>query len=141
MASISYKSWQVKSVDKAGNVTFETRWDGIDMRQKMTGRDEVRYNSATDKEAPAGYEMVAAKIGKTLSVITIDPHGKVLKRLTPDAKSGEMAAGDDNQQVMIPLPTESVTLGQPWSSPTDIVVQLDKGATRHDPGPASLRPR
>ncbi len=128
MASVSVKRWVVKDVDKEGNVTFETQWDSIDMRQKMTGREEVRYNSATDKTPPAGYDQIAAMIGKPLSLITIDPRGKIIRREAKDAETKKTLSTSTyqaEQQLLVPLPGEPVTLGQPWSIPTDIRVSLD----------------
>jgi hypothetical protein len=128
MASVSVKRWVVKDVDKDGNVTFETQWDSIDMRQKMTGREEVHYNSATDKTAPAGYDQIAAMIGKPLSIITIDARGKITRRDAKDAdtkKTLSTSTYQAEQQLLVPLPAEAVTLGQPWSIPADIRVSLD----------------
>jgi hypothetical protein len=128
MASVSVKRWVVKDVDKEGNVTFETQWDSIDMRQKMTGREEVRYNSVTDKMPPAGYDQIAAMIGKPLSLITIDPRGKIVRREAKDAETKKTLSTSTyqaEQQLLVPLPAEPVTLGQPWSVPTDIRVSLD----------------
>ena len=128
MASVSVKRWGVKDVDKDGNVTFETQWDSIDMRQKMTGREEVHYNSATDKTPPAGYDQIAAMIGKPLSLITTDARGKIIRREAKDADTKKTLATSTyqaEQQLLVPLPGEAVTLGQPWSIPNDIRVSLD----------------
>ncbi len=128
MASVSVKRWVVKDVDKDGNVTFETQWDSIDMRQKMTGREEVHYNSATDKTPPAGYDQIAAMIGKPLSLITTDARGKIIRREAKDADTKKTLASSTyqaEQQLLVPLPGEAVTLGQPWSIPNDIRVSLD----------------
>lgn len=128
MASVSVKRWVVKDVDRDGNVTFETQWDSIDMRQKMTGREEVHYNSATDKTPPAGYDQIAAMIGKPLSLITIDPRGKITRREAKDADTKKTLASSTyqaEQQLLVPLPGEAVTLGQPWSIPAEIRVSLD----------------
>jgi hypothetical protein len=133
MSSISEKSWQVKKVDEQGNVTFETRWDAIEMKQKMTGREEVRYNSRTDKTAPAGYEQIASVIGIPLSLVTIDPRGKLLKREAANDKTRnlhEQSTYQANQQLFLPLPAEAVTLAQPWSTPTEIKISLSKDAQR-----------
>lgn len=128
MASVSVKRWVVKDVDKEGNVTFETQWDSIDMRQKMTGREEVHYNSVTDKTPPAGYDQIAAMIGKPLSLITVDPRGKITRREAKDAETKKTLASSTyqaEQQLLVPLPGEAVTLGQPWSIPTEIRVSMD----------------
>ena len=45
---------------------------------EMSGRQEVHYNSQTDKEPPPGYEDVAKSLDTPLAVVTIDPPGTVL---------------------------------------------------------------
>ena len=52
--SISVKAWRVAEVQPDGTATFEHSVEWVDMRQKLTGRDEVRYNSRTDAKPPRG---------------------------------------------------------------------------------------
>ncbi|MDX1961723.1 MAG: hypothetical protein SFX18_01135 [Pirellulales bacterium] len=127
IATVSDKRWKVIAVDEAGNVTFETMWDAIDMRQKMSGREEVRYNSRTDKTPPPGYESTAAMIGTPLSRLTIDRTGKVLKRESTSEQSAKIhdsGTYQAHQQVLVPLPAQPVHLGQPWSTPIEITVTV-----------------
>jgi|GEM_PF-2396435 len=129
IATVSHKSWRVTKIDEQGNITFETQWDAIDMRQKMSGREEVRYNSATDKTAPPGYESTAAMIGIPLSLLTIDPRGKIISRESKNEQSEKLHENGTylaKQQVLVPLPQEPVVLGQPWSTPTEIKVTIDE---------------
>src|SRR5690242_10736809 len=79
MKSYSTKLWRVVAVDTSGAMTIENSVENVDLRNKMSGRQEVTYNSQTDKSAPPGYADVAKSIGKVLTVVTIDPSGKVLK--------------------------------------------------------------
>ena len=131
VATISQKSWRVVEVDKDGAVTFETQWDKIDMRQKMSGREEVRYNSETDKDPPAGYETTAASIGVPLSHLTISSNGKLLNREIKSDKAKPFMDGkatyQATQQLLVPLPNEPVFIGQPWSIPVDLTVKLESG--------------
>ena len=82
----SVKVWRVKAVDPKGNITFEHSVESVDMRQKVSGRQEITYNSQTDKEPPPVYEIVADSVGKTLTVVTIDPSGKIVKRIDKRAE-------------------------------------------------------
>ena len=80
MKSLSTKLWRVTAVDGSGAMTIENLVENVEMSNKMSGRQEVHYNSQTDKAAPLGYEDIAKSIGKVLSTVTIDSAGNVLKR-------------------------------------------------------------
>ena len=53
MRAVSTKQWEVVEVDKQGNATFVHSVIDVDMWQKVSDRDEVRYNSSTDETPPA----------------------------------------------------------------------------------------
>ena len=47
--SESVKLWEVKEVDEtAGQATFVHSVESVDMRQSVSGRQDVHYNSETD---------------------------------------------------------------------------------------------
>ena len=48
--SRSVKVWRVKEINDAGEARFEHLVESVDMRQKLTGRQEVRYKTSE----PAG---------------------------------------------------------------------------------------
>ncbi len=125
--SSSVKVWRVTEVDDAGTATFEHLVDSVDMSQKLTGRAEVRYNSRTDKEPPAGFENVAASLGVPLSVVTMDNRGKILKR---ERKQSEAATADNEGQMTIPLPEGPVAVGDTWSFPYDLEVPMPNGTVK-----------
>src|SRR5664279_1021776 len=79
-ASFSMKTWRVKEVQADGTAVFDHSVDWIDMRQKLSGGHEVRYDSRTDKAAPPGFQDVATAVGVPLSTITLDSRGKIVKR-------------------------------------------------------------
>lgn len=126
MSSISIKAWRVTDVNASGHITFETMIEAVDMRQQMSGRQEIRYNSQTDDKAPPGYENAAASVGKLLTTITIDPTGKLIRR----EKKHQIGVDNLNAQVVVPLPSEPVAVGEPWSAPADVMVSLDSGDTK-----------
>jgi hypothetical protein len=127
MTSISTKAWRVTSVNDEGHTTFDTMIEAVDMRQQMSGRLEVKYNSQTDKKPPAGYETAAASVGKVLTTITIDPTGKLLRR----EKKNQINVDNLNALIVPPLPAEPVAIGEPWSVPLDVTVILDQGETKN----------
>jgi len=123
--STSIKVWRVSDVAADGQITFVHSVESIDMWQKMQGRQEVRYNSQTDKDIPAGYEDVAKAVGVPLTVVKIDRRGKVISR---EEKLQRAAA--DNAPIAVPLPAEPVKIGHVWSAPVDMDVRLPGGATK-----------
>ena len=131
--SNSVNSWRVTDVQPDGTATFEHRVEWIDMRQKLTGRDEVRYDSRTGAKPPPGFGDAAKSVGVPLSVIKMDVHGKVLQR-KDRAKSPRAAASDSTAQnegwITIPLPDGPVHVGHTWSLPEDIEVPLPSGAVK-----------
>ncbi len=120
----SIKVWKVTDVKPDGTAQFVCSVDRIEMRQKMTGNDEVRYNSETDKTPPQGFTNVAESIGVPLSIVTMDPTGEVIERqherTNPSVRKGE-------GQLTIPLPKEPVPVGHVWSLPFESHVDLKNG--------------
>jgi hypothetical protein len=133
--SVSVKRWQLREVRADGAATFEHSVERVDMRQKLAGRSEVRYNSETDAKPPVGFEDVAKSVGVPLSIVTMDARGKVLHRQRRNAKTpaANDAAHDlaQNESAMtIPLPEEAIALGHTWSIPQDIDVPLESGGVK-----------
>jgi hypothetical protein len=115
----SVKVWQIKEVSADGKVTLENLAEDVEMRQKLTGRAETRYNSKTDKTPPLGFEHVAQTIGVPLARITLDSRGIVLKR---EHLAG---ANPENQELLTPiLPEQPVAVGESWSIPADFELPL-----------------
>ena len=92
--SISMKAWRVSEVKPDGTATFEHLVEWVDMRQQLTGRAEIRYDSRTDKTPPEGYKTAAASVGVPLAVITMDPSGKIVQRKDLRAQPKPAPAGD-----------------------------------------------
>ncbi len=125
--SISVKSWKITDVAADGRITFIHSVESIDMWQKMQGRQEVRFNSLTDKgkPVPAGYEEVAKAVGIPLTEIAIDRRGKVLER-----NEKYQQANMNASPITIPLPAEAVPVGYTWSAPLDVEVILHGGGSK-----------
>ncbi len=120
--SRSVKTWQVSSVADDGTVTFVHSVESIDMRQKIQGRKEVHYNSATDREVPPGYEDAARAVGVPLTIVTMDNRGKILKRQEKRSNPASVST-----QMTMPLPDHPITVGESWSSPLEIDVTHKDG--------------
>jgi hypothetical protein len=127
MKSYSTKLWRITAVDESGAMTLENLVENVDLRNQMSGRQEVRYNSQTDAAAPLGYEDVAKSIGKVLSVVTIGSTGEVLKR---DDKLKRPVADQSGNMLVPPLPKEPIPIGHVWSVPTEVNVAVDEGGVR-----------
>lgn len=121
--SASVKVWRVKEVKPDGSAIFEHLVESVDMRQQLAGCREVHYNSRTDQKPPPGFDDVAAAVGVPLSVIKLDPQGKILTRERKAVKAAVTAAGD----ITIPLPDGPVSVGHTWSSPHEVEVKANNG--------------
>lgn len=120
--SLSVKVWRISSVDEQGNATLVHSVESVDMRQKFDGRQEVRYNSQSDKAPPAGFEGVAKAVGVPLATLTLDVHGKVLKREEKFVQAAPM-----QENITLPLPEKPVAIGERWYLPADITLTLKEG--------------
>jgi len=121
----SVKAWKVSDVKPDGTITFAHMVENIDMWHKMQGRQEMRYNSLTDKTPPQGFEDAAKRVGVPLSIITMDAHGKVINR---DEKIDK---GNGNPTpITVPMPAEPVAIGHEWNSPYSITLQTPSGGLK-----------
>lgn len=123
--SLSVKVWKIDAVDEQGNATLVHSVESVDMRQKFDGRQEVRYNSQTDKTPPAGFDGVAKAVGVPLATLTLDPHGKVTQRQEKFVQATPM-----QENVTLPLPEKAVAVGERWYMPADITVTLQQGGSK-----------
>lgn len=121
--SSSIKVWQVTGVDPQGQATFAHSVESVDMRQQVSGREEVRYNSQTDAKPPIGFEDAAKSVGVVLSVITLDPQGNIVRREDKHPQAAATAA----TQITVSLPTAAISVGHTWSQPHDVDVSLPTG--------------
>ncbi len=123
----SVKVWKIIDVDSSGRITLEHSVESVDMRQKLSGRDEVTYNSKTDNKPPPGYEGVAKSIGVPLTIVTIKPSGKIAKRID---KRPNVSPEAQNSQMVMPLPLEPISVGESWNLPNDVTITLEEGETK-----------
>jgi hypothetical protein len=123
----SVKVWKITDVDPSGKITLEHSVESVDMRQRVSGREEVVYDSKSGKAPPQGYEAVAKSVGVPLTEVTIDTSGKVLKRVD---KRQNTTTDANNNQMVIPLPAGSVAIGDDWNLPNEVAIQLEGGDSK-----------
>ena len=122
----SVKLWRVLEVKPDGTATFEHVVESVDMRHRLTGRDEVCYDSRKGTHVPPGFEDVARAVGVPLTRVTIDRCGKVLERKQNPVKAAVAGHGE----ITIRLPEQPVAVGQEWSQPNTIEVPIPGGGFR-----------
>lgn len=120
--SNSTKAWRIASIDSEKRATLAHLVEDIDMWQKVSGREEIHYNSKTDDQPPPEYENAAASVGIILSKITLQPNGEIVERI-----DRRKTPGFGGGQITIPLPKEPVKIGESWNFPNTIPVKLDNG--------------
>ena len=120
----SIKVWQVSQVAPNGDATFVHSVESVDMRQKLTGRQEVTYNSATDAAPPPGFEDAAKSVGVPLSVITLDARGGVVRR------EQKLAQPNTQAKMTLPLPEQAVAVGDQWDAPSDVDLPQKDGSVK-----------
>jgi hypothetical protein len=121
----SVKTWKIDKVADDGSITFTHLIENIDMWQKMQGRQELRYNSQTDKQPPQGYEDVAKQVGVPLTTITMDAHGKILHR-----EEKLKQPNTNPTQITMPLPSEAIPVGHKWNMPYAIQLNGNNGGVK-----------
>jgi len=123
--TVSLKVWEVGASDESGNMTFTQSIESVDMSQQVGDEGEVRYNSAIDKEPPTAFKSVAESIGKPIATITITPWGEVVDR-SEKANGTNLGMGD----ITIPMPQESIGIGQQWETAREIRVRRTDGSPK-----------
>jgi hypothetical protein len=131
--SNSVNVWRVAEIKPDGVATFQQSVQWIDMRQTLTGRSEVHYDSRTGEKPPRGFEDASKSVGVPLATITIDARGKVLskKSLRPGGQQADSGPGAEKRSwITLPLPEKAVAIGESWSLPQDIELPLPNGTIK-----------
>jgi len=117
--SISKKVWRVKELLSNGNVIFEHIVTAINMTQKLSGSQPMNYNSEVHKSAPPGYADIEKCIGKVLTVVEMDPQGKIVRHEKKDVSHASTAGSG---YMTIPLPEKKMKVGGEWSEAHNMTV-------------------
>lgn len=122
----SIKLWRILDAQPDGTVTFEHIVESVDMWQKQTGREEVRYNSTAGQDPPRGFEAIAQSLNVPLATVTMDARGQILKRQRHPVK----APVDTEPLMTILLPEGPVEPGATWTFPYEVELPLENGTLR-----------
>jgi hypothetical protein len=123
--SISTKAWKILDADPSGTFRFTHTIENVDMWQGVSGRSDVHYNSATDKDPPAEYAHVKESVGKPLATVTIDLSGKVLER-----ENNLPTFNPGLGELTIPLPPAPVKIGGEWQAPEELTLRLENNQVK-----------
>lgn len=126
--TLSTRAWRIHEVDAAGNITFDNVVERLEMWNSVEGRQEVHYDSDTDKTPPAEFASVASSVGKVLATITIDPYGRILSRNNAQAHYNP-GIGD----LTVPFPPadkQPIKPGVSWSIPDELKLPVEGGTIK-----------
>ena len=118
----SEKVWQVTEVSPSGDMTFVYQINSVNLAQSVGDAEEVKYNSAVDKEVPEIFKNVASTLATPLATVTINPRGQVVDR-DKELKTPQLGMGE----LTIPLPEEPIAVNSEWAVPRDMRVKLESG--------------
>jgi hypothetical protein len=123
--TLSTRAWRIRDVDAAGNITFDNVVERLEMWNSVEGRQEVHYDSDTDKTPPAEFASVASSVGKVLATITIDPCGRIVSRTNAQAHYNP-GIGD----LTVPFPPsdkQPLKAGVTWSIDEELKLPVEDG--------------
>jgi hypothetical protein len=114
--TVSRKVWKVVETRPGGETRFIHSVEAVNMKQKLTGRQETTYDSETDKDVPPIFADAAKQVGVPLAEVVIDARGQVIKR-EDKQKRPENAP---TSTITLVLPDVSLAIGESWTSPFDL---------------------
>ncbi len=120
--SKSLKKWEFSDATNDEQLEFTHGVDYVSMWSEMSGRQAIKYDSRTDREPPADYASVAETLGKPISTVVADAHGKILDR-HDEVKQIDRGTGG----LLAPLPPTPIAIGTAWTTPSAVKVQLGDG--------------
>ncbi|MBA4019569.1 MAG: hypothetical protein C0483_20590 [Pirellula sp.] len=127
-STMSVKAWKVVETFPGGETKFINSVESIDMRQKLTGRQETTYNSRIDKEVPPMFAAAAKQVGQPLAEVTIDGRGNVQKRLDLKKADTDGAPQETStSDITLVLPDKPLGIGESWTAPLDLSATDEKG--------------
>lgn len=123
--TVSRKVWEVTNVDAAGNMTFVHRIAAVELSQRIGEGDEMSFDSRSAEPPAPMFNKLAETIGQPISIITIDPMGRVVER-EDRHHSPNLGMGD----ITLAFPEEPVGVGSSWSVPREVRCRRDDGTTK-----------
>jgi len=125
-SSTSTKVWRIDNIAENGEITFTHLVERVQMANQISGRAKVEWESASQEEAPFGFQDAAKAVGVPLTEVRMTPHGKVLQRLE---KLNQPGASSDTP-ITIPLPSNPVTVGSFWLEPHELKLAMKGGGLK-----------
>jgi hypothetical protein len=119
------KSWQVLDVDAAGVATVQLTLTQLTMQQKLPKGDVWTFDSAApEKSHPQLKQQLSPLVGKPLTVLRVDPTGKVL-----EVKStlGAASRYESELPFAVTLPGTALKPEQTWTRSYQIVLDPPLG--------------
>jgi hypothetical protein len=123
--TVSRKVWEVTNVDAAGNMTFVHRIAAVELSQRIGDGEEMSFDSRSTEPPAPMFNKLAETIGQPISIITIDPMGRVIER-EDRHHSPNLGMGD----ITLAFPEEPVGVGSSWSVPREVRCRRDDGTTK-----------
>ena len=124
--TVSLKAWKVIDVMPSGEIELINLVERVRMENKLPDRATMVFDSTSGEDPPPGFEDATKAVGVPLSAIQLSPRGKVIKR---DVKHHQPAA-DPYETITLLLPEDPVAVGDSWTEPQEITVQLPEGGTK-----------
>ena len=131
--TISNRHWDVKSTGPDGSATFDHVVDSVALTQQQGESEEIRWDSTGGEEPPAVFGVVADRIGKVLSTVTVDARGNETHREDNGGTKASLGMGN----LTLVLPENGVAIGESWSVPSEIQTRSDDGTVK----PIKIRQR
>lgn len=121
--SESIKAWKVTDVLPNGEMEFMHVVEVMRLSNRVQNRAEINFDSESDETPPPGYEQAARAIGIPLSLIRINPTGKVTYR---EEKHPQPETTED-MPITLLLPKEEVAIGEQWDTTYDLQMERKDG--------------
>jgi len=122
--TVATKLWRIQEINEQGQFVFEHVVEHVEMWNSVSGRAEIRYDSASGERPPPGYETVAQSVGKVLATITMNQHGRIIARTMQPLFNPGIG------ELSIPFPNTPIKIGTSWGIPDEIKMKLDDGAVK-----------
>ncbi len=124
--TISKRHWDVLSPTSNGDMMFDHVVDSVEMTQQQGEKDEIRWNSESDVDAPREFRAVEEQIGEKLSTLTIDATGKEIAREDNGGTKASLGMGS----LTLQLPDEAIAIGGTWSVPREVKARTEGGEVK-----------
>lgn len=124
--TVSQRHWDIKDLTENGGITFDHVVDSVEMTQQQGEAEEIRWDSTSGEQPPTVFGVIADRIGKTLSTVTVDPRGQETAREDNGGTKASLGMGS----LTLTLPEEKIAIGASWSVPREIQARNEDGTVK-----------